>query len=49
MANTENNNATNPPPQPALEQVLVMQAHMLQTLQQTMVHMQQTMANIQQN
>jgi hypothetical protein len=36
--NVENNNATNPPP--TLEQVLMMQAQMLQTMQQTMVNMQ---------
>jgi hypothetical protein len=35
---TENNNAVNPPP--TLEQVLVMQAQMLQTMQQTMVNIQ---------
>jgi hypothetical protein len=39
-ANTENNNTTNLPPPPTLEQVLVMLAHMLQTMQQTMVNMQ---------
>jgi hypothetical protein len=39
MANTrnrianENNNAANPPPPPTLEQVLIMQAQMLQTMQ----------------
>jgi hypothetical protein len=33
----ENNNTTNPPP--TLEQVLMMQAQMLQTMQQTMVNM----------
>jgi hypothetical protein len=37
--NAENHNATNPPP-PTLEQVLVMQAQMLQTMQYTMVNMQ---------
>jgi hypothetical protein len=36
--NAENNNAANPPP--TLEQVLMMQAQMLQTIQQTMVNMQ---------
>jgi hypothetical protein len=35
--NAENNNAANPPP--TLEQVLMMQAQMLQTMQQTMVNM----------
>jgi hypothetical protein len=49
MANTcnyisnENNNNNNaiPPPPPTLELVLIMQAHMLQTMQQTMANMQQ--------
>jgi hypothetical protein len=47
MANThnrvanENNNNANPLPPPTLEQVLIMQAQMLQTMQQTMAHMQQ--------
>jgi hypothetical protein len=36
--NNENNDA-NPPP--TLEKVLIMQAQMLQTMQQTMVNMQQ--------
>jgi hypothetical protein len=36
--NAENNNAANP--SPTLEQVLMMQAQMLQTMQQTMVNMQ---------
>jgi hypothetical protein len=36
--NAENNNAANPPP--TLEQVLMMQAQMLQTMQQNMVNMQ---------
>jgi hypothetical protein len=36
--NAKNNNATNLPP--TLEQVLIMQAQMLQTMQQTMVNMQ---------
>jgi hypothetical protein len=35
---TQNNNAVNPPP--TLEQVLMMQAQMHQTIQQTMVNMQ---------
>jgi hypothetical protein len=45
MANTrnhganENNNNANLPPPPTLEQVLVMQAQMLQTMQQTMANM----------
>jgi hypothetical protein len=34
-----NNNANNLPPPPTLEQVLIMQAQMLQTMQQTMVNM----------
>jgi hypothetical protein len=44
--NTQNNNGENkqtvnpsPPPLPTLEQVLAMQAQMLQTMQQTMVKM----------
>jgi hypothetical protein len=49
MANTpnrgtnenNNNNNANPPPPPTLEQVLIMQARMLQTMQQTMANMQQ--------
>jgi hypothetical protein len=36
--NRENNNNANPPP--TLKQVLAMQAQMLQTMQRTMVHMQ---------
>jgi hypothetical protein len=36
--NAENNNAANPPP--TLGQVLMMQAQILQTMQQTMVNMQ---------
>jgi hypothetical protein len=36
--NAENNNAANPPP--TLEHVLMMQAQMLQTMQHTMVNMQ---------
>jgi hypothetical protein len=35
--NAETNNAANPPPPPTL---LVMQAQMLQTMQQTMVNME---------
>jgi hypothetical protein len=35
--NAENNNVVNPPP--TLEQVLMMQAQMLQTMQQTLVNM----------
>jgi hypothetical protein len=38
--NADNNNAKNPPPL-NLEQVLMMQDQMLQTMQQTMVNMQQ--------
>jgi hypothetical protein len=40
-ANENNNNGNNPPPPPTLEQVLIMEAQMLQTMQQTMDHMQQ--------
>jgi hypothetical protein len=36
--NAESNNAANPPP--TLEQVLMMQAQMFQTMQQIMVNMQ---------
>jgi hypothetical protein len=32
-ANENNNNNANPPPPPTLEQVLIMQAQMLQTMQ----------------
>jgi hypothetical protein len=39
MAN--NNNNANPPPPPTLEQVLIIEAQMLQTMQQTMANMQQ--------
>jgi hypothetical protein len=39
--NNSNNNNNNPPPPPTLEQVLIMQAQMLQTMQQTMANMQQ--------
>jgi hypothetical protein len=52
MANTRNHNNNNrdnnqnvnppPPPPPTLDQVLVMQAQMLQTMQQTMVNVQAT-------
>jgi hypothetical protein len=38
--NNNNNNANLPPP-PTLEQVLIMKAQMLQTIQQTMANMQQ--------
>jgi hypothetical protein len=31
--NSNNNNNANPPPPPTLEQVLIMQAQMLQTMQ----------------
>jgi hypothetical protein len=37
---TENNNAATTPPPPTLKQVFVMQAQMLQTMQQTMINMQ---------
>jgi hypothetical protein len=39
-ANENNSNANNPPSPPTLEQVLIMQAQMLQTMQQTMANMQ---------
>jgi hypothetical protein len=53
MANTRNrganennkNNANNPPPPPTLEQVFIMQAQMLQTIQQTMANMQQALGH----
>jgi hypothetical protein len=51
MANTRKhnvnneNNQGNPPPPPTLEQVLIMQAQMLQTMQQTMVTMQNAQGN----
>jgi hypothetical protein len=42
VANENNgNNNTNPPPPATLEQVLIMQAQMPQTMQQTMANMQQ--------
>jgi hypothetical protein len=41
IKNNVNSDANNPPPLPTLEQVLVMQARMLQTMQQTMINMQQ--------
>jgi hypothetical protein len=49
MANTHNcvtnekddNNNANPPPPPTLEQLFMMQAQMLQTMQQTMANKQQ--------
>jgi hypothetical protein len=44
-ANENNNNANNPPPPPTLEQVLIMQAQMLQTMQQTMANMQHAQGN----
>jgi hypothetical protein len=40
-ANENNDNNANPPPPPTLEQVLIMQTQMLQTMQQTMANMQQ--------
>jgi hypothetical protein len=47
-ANENNNNKhTNPPLPPTLEQVLIMQAQMLQTMQQTMVNMQQAQGQYQ--
>jgi hypothetical protein len=44
-ANENNNNNANPPPPPTLEQVLIMQAQMLQTMQQTMANMQKAQGN----
>jgi hypothetical protein len=41
VTNESNDNNANPPPPPILEQVLIMQAQMLQTMQQTMANMQQ--------
>jgi hypothetical protein len=38
--NNNNNSKPPPPPPPTLEQVLAIQAQMLQTMQQTMVNMQ---------
>jgi hypothetical protein len=40
-ANENNHNNANPPPPPTLEQVLIMQSQILQTMQQTMANMQQ--------
>jgi hypothetical protein len=37
--NNNNNNNDNLPPPPTLEQVLIMQVQMLQTMQQTMANM----------
>jgi hypothetical protein len=51
MLNTRNhnvnndNNQGNPLPPPMLEQVLIMQAQMLQTMQQTMATMQTAQGN----
>jgi hypothetical protein len=51
MTNTRNcnvnndNNHGNPPPPPTLEQVLFMQAQMLQTMQHTMANMQNAQGN----
>jgi hypothetical protein len=39
--NNNNNNNANLPPPPTLDQVLIMQAQMLQSMQQTMANMQQ--------
>jgi hypothetical protein len=46
--NGENNKDVNPssPPPPSLEQVLAVQAQMLQTMQQTMVNMQATQLQV---
>jgi hypothetical protein len=38
-AHENNDNNANPPPPPTLEQVLIMQSQMLQTMQQTMANM----------
>jgi hypothetical protein len=38
-ANAENNNVANPPPPLTLEPIVVMQAQMLQTMQQSMINM----------
>jgi hypothetical protein len=40
-ATQENDNNANPSPPPTLEQVLLMQAQMLQTIEQTVANMQQ--------
>jgi hypothetical protein len=40
VANKNNDNNSNPPSPPTLDQVLIMQAQMLQTMQQTMANMQ---------
>jgi hypothetical protein len=40
-ASNENNDAGNPLPPPTLEQVMLMQAYMLQTMQQMMANMHQ--------
>jgi hypothetical protein len=39
VANENNDNNANLPPPPTVEQVLIMQAQMLQIMQQTMVNM----------
>jgi hypothetical protein len=44
-ANENNNNNANPPLPITLEQVLIMHAQMLQTMQQTMANMQQSQGN----
>jgi hypothetical protein len=41
-ASENNNNNANPPPPPTVEQVLIMHAQMLKTVQQTMANMQQS-------
>jgi hypothetical protein len=50
MVNTTNHNVNNDnnqgnPPPPTLEQVLIMQVQMLQTMQQTMANMQNAQGN----
>jgi hypothetical protein len=43
--NKDNSQGNPPPPPPMLEQVLIMQVQMLQTMQQTMVTMQNAQGN----
>jgi hypothetical protein len=38
VTNESNDNNANPPPPPTLEQVLIMQAQMLRTMQKTMAN-----------
>jgi hypothetical protein len=46
VTNESNDNNANPPPPQTLEQVLIMQAQMLQTMQQTMANMQQDQGHL---